>query len=141
MTRTGSASTWRRARRYQIDLEGSPTGRGTLEDPLLKLFESGDSIALDDDGGAALNSRVIYAPTTTGTYYIEAIEAGGGASSVTTGTYTLSVRDITPPPDDPLDDSGNVPEGDTEDLPADTTTTGEVEVGGSVTGNITSHQR
>ena len=85
---------------YQIDLEGPYNGRGTLEDPLLKLLnESGVRIALDDDGGATFDSKVIYAPTTTGTYYVEAIEAGGGVSSVTTGTYTLSVRDITP--DDP----------------------------------------
>ena len=58
-----------------------------------------------------------------------------------TGTYTLSVRDITPPPDDsanppddPPDDSADPPEGgfregDT-DLPANDDTTGVVEVDG-----------
>ena len=49
------------------------------------------------------------------------------------------MRDITPPPDDSADppaDSGNVSEPDGEDLPEGITTTGRVEVGGSVTGEI-----
>ena len=52
-----------------------------------------------------------------------------------TQTYTVTVTraaEMTP------DDSGNVSEGDT-DLPADTTTTGKVEVGGSVTGTDRGH--
>ena len=61
-------------------------------------------------------------------YYVEASGLNQG-----TGTYTLSVREV----DDPPDDSGDVSEADT-DFPADTTTSGRVEVGGSVTGNIAS---
>ena len=126
---------------YQFEVEGADTNRGTLEEPYVNLYDDMGEFPpvsgftdLDND----LDNRFTYSVTTAGTYYVEAIEAGG-ASSVTTGTYTLSVRDITPPPDDPPDDSGNVSEGDSEDLPADTTTTGKVEVGGSVTGNITSN--
>ena len=81
---------------YQFDLEGPFNGRGTLEDPLLKLFESGVRIALNDDSGATFDSKIIHTPTAGGTYYLEAIEAGEGVSSVTTGTYTLSVREIPP---------------------------------------------
>ena len=81
---------------YQFDLEGPFNGRGTLEDPLLKLFESGVRIALNDDSGAAFDSKIIHTPPAVGTYYLEAIEAGEGVSSVTTGTYTLSVREIPP---------------------------------------------
>ncbi len=59
---------------YQFDLEGSFNGRGTLEDPLLKLFESGVRIALNDDSGATFDSKIIHTPTAGGTYYLEAIE-------------------------------------------------------------------
>ena len=110
-------------KRYQIDLEGVDGGGGTLPDPQLYNIRdsSGDAIAdtnNDDVGGEddILDSRVIFTPTTAGTYYLEASSATGEH-----GTYTLSVRDITPLPD----------------LPADTTTTGEVEVDGSaVRGDI-----
>ena len=46
--------------------------------------------------------------------------------------FSVSAAEVTPP-----DDSANVSEGD-GDLPAGTTTTGRVQVGGSVTGNIDS---
>ena len=55
--------------------------------------------------------------TATGTYYLEA----AGSTIAHTGTYTLSVRDVTPP----------------DDLPTDTGTSGVVEVDGSaVRGDI-----
>ena len=117
---------------YQFEVEGAGTGQGTLEDASLNLYDDIGEFApgsgftdLDND----LDNRFIYSVTTAGIYYVEVHGSSG------TGTSTLSVRDITQPPDDPPGDSGNVSEGDT-DLPADTTTTGQVEVGGSVTGNI-----
>ena len=107
---------------YQIDLEGADNGRGTLADPLLSLFDgSGSLLGNNDDGTVNLNSVLTYTATATGAHYLGASGAVGN-----TGTYTLSVRDITPQPDD--------------DFPADTTTTGEVDVGGSVTGNIETAQ-
>ena len=106
---------------YSFDLEGAATGRGTLSDPYLSLygdaFDLSHFIGEDDDGGEGLNSRLTYTATASGTYHLEVHEQVGA-----TGTYTLSVRDLTPPP------SGFV-EGDT-DLPANDETTGVVTVDG-----------
>ena len=111
--------------RYQIDAEGADTGRGTAEDPRVALHDASNTqLGQDDNSGVGKNARMIYTPTAAGTYYVQV--AGGN------GTYTLSVREVTPP-----DDSANVSEGDA-DLPAGTTTTGRVQVGGSVTGEIDS---
>ena len=103
---------------YQFDLEGADTGRGTQPDPYVVLVNPSAAIELefDDHGGVGKNARLIYAVDETGTYYVDA-----GPGNDEQGTYTLSVRDVTPP----------------DDLPADTSTTGEVEVGGAaVRGDI-----
>ncbi len=94
---------------YRFDLEGEPTGRGTLEDPFLRLWDgSGTSVTDDDDdSGTDLNSRITHTPT-TGTYYLEA-----SAFGFDTGTYTLSVTDVTPePPGDPAHKSVDPPIAD-----------------------------
>ena len=109
--------------RYQIDLEGTPTSRGTLPDPYMDIRSAAAPavrILIDDDGGVGTNSRVIYTPTAAGTYYLEANTASGA------GTYTLSMI--------VLGANGNS-EADT-DFPGTTATTGRVEVGASATGNI-----
>ena len=109
---------------YRIDLEGKPTNRGTLEDPLLELYDGSESLIAnnDDISTANLNSQMDYTATATGTYYL-----GAGGALETTGTYTLSVREI-----------GTAPPDDSADLPANTSTTGEVDVGSSVTGTVES---
>ena len=103
-------------RSYQIDMKDRDTGHGTLGDPYLRGIHdlNGDLIAdtSDDDGGEGLNSRVTFEPTSDGTYYVAAGADGG------VGTYTLSVTDIT------------------DDYAADNSTTGAVEVDGSVRGEI-----
>ena len=90
---------------YQFDMEGSHTNRGTLENPFLAFLEPrGDTVGMNDNiSGDNLNSRLTYTPPTT-------------------GTYTLSVRDVTPP---------THVEGDT-DLAGNATTRGVVEVDGLV---------
>ena len=102
---------------YQIDLEGAETGRGTMDDPYLRgIYDAGGSKIPNtdaDDGGEGVNSRLIFTPTATGTYYLQASEFDNGR-----GSYTLSVREITPP--------GFVE--DDMDLPGNATTTGEVVV-------------
>ena len=109
--------------RYQIDLEGADTGRGTLADPALVLYDESDSYLLgDDNNGVGDNARMIYTPTTAGTYYLFVEDS---LESVT-GTYTLSVI--------VLGANGNS-EADT-DFPETTATTGRVEVGASATGNL-----
>ena len=116
-------------KRYQIDLEGEDTGRGTLGNTFLTLYDaSGNSLMVNDSSsGVGLNARLIYAPTANGTYYVQAADPGvdstfGGA----TGTYTLSVIVL---------GANGASEADT-DFPTTTSTTGRVEVGASATGNI-----
>ena len=110
--------------RYQMDLEGAPTGRGTLPDPLLAAVADPDgnfiSSSGSQDGGVGLNGRTIFTPTADGAHYV--VAAANGA----TGTYTLSVIVL---------GAKGSSEADT-DFPAATATTGRVEVGASATGNI-----
>ena len=107
---------------YQFDLEGSSTDGGTLGDPYLRgIYDAnGDRIdgTTNNNGGGGYNSQVCFTPDESGTYYVS---AGGHGYSNRTGTYTLTVSDVT-------DDSG--------DYAADPTTTGMVVVGGSATGDI-----
>ena len=103
---------------YRIDLEGSPSGAGTLSDPYLRgIYDSDGNLiggTTDDHSGAGLNSRMSFTPGEDGTYYVS---AGGDGDQ--TGTYTLSVTEL---PNDPHT--------------AGTGTTGRVAVDGSVTGEI-----
>ena len=83
--------------RYRIDLEGASTGRGTLSGPELHGIHGSDGNLItgttDRNGGYHLNSRVFFEPSTDDTYYVSA----GGAVwwSRNTGTYTLSVEEVT----------------------------------------------
>ena len=98
-TATVSGDDWFRVdlevgKTYQFDLEGVPTNRGTLPDPLLTFYDgSGNQISRNDDIDPAnnLNSQIVYPATATDTYYLSA-----NSTNLKTGTYTLSVRDITP---------------------------------------------
>ena len=76
---------------YQIDLEGSETGGGTLPDPYLRGVHDADGNLLpgttDDDGGAGRNSYVEFTAAAAATYYV----AAGGYDGNQEGTYTLSV--------------------------------------------------
>ena len=111
--------------RYQIDVEGTDTGRGTQTDPGISLFDaSATDLSQDDDNsGVGKNARIIYTPTADATYHVQASDVSHDG-----GTYTLSVIVL---------GANGASEADT-DFPADTTTTGEVDVGGSVTGTIDS---
>ena len=86
------AVTLQAGHRYQIDLEGVPTNKGTLRDPYLRgIYDSHGNLlsgTANDDGGVSHNSRVSFTPSSTGTYYISA-----GAYGNYTGSYTLSVQD------------------------------------------------
>ena len=113
------------AKRYQIDLEGVDTRRGSLPDPVLELFDAtGTSLsASDDDGGVGKNARLIYTPSAAGAYHVQASKRSGSGG----GTYTLSVIHL---------GANGVSEADT-DFSDDTSTSGRVEVGGPVTGTVT----
>ena len=101
---------------YRIDLEGTPTGAGTLGDPYLYgVYNSQGNLiggTTDDDGGSGRNSRVFYEATEDGIHYVSAGAVGTGE-----GTYKLSVTEVDP-------------------QTAGTDTSGTVSVDGSVTGEI-----
>ena len=85
---------------YDIDLNGAPSGSGTLSDPYLRLYNSSGSLVTEnDDSGGTFESHLTYTPTTGGTYYVSA-----GAYSLTqTGTYTMTVTESVPAPVATLD--------------------------------------
>ena len=103
---------------YQIQLEGSSTGAGTLDDPSLRGVIRPDGLlshnTTNDDSGVGLNSLYLYTARSTGTYHVAA-----SASGHRRGTYALSVTEVT-----------------TDDYVEEPWTSGAVEVGGSVTGEI-----
>ena len=71
---------------YAFSLNGT-----TLLDPYVEVQDSaGTNVASDDDSGGGLNSFVTYTPTTSGTYYLAAREAGNNA----TGSYSAQVRQL-----------------------------------------------
>ncbi|TNE67306.1 MAG: matrixin family metalloprotease [Alphaproteobacteria bacterium] len=100
---------------YSIDMEGVQTGSGTLIDPWIKgIYDSdGNSLSLsDDDGGEGRNSQLVFTPTESGTYYIDAgnwIDTSFGGEDPT-GTYKLSVSVYEAEPTTPTSaaDSENV---------------------------------
>ena len=108
-------------RTYQVDLEGSRTGYGTLSSSYLRGIHDADGKFIAGTtnyfGGAGSNSRVTFTATEAGTYYVAA-----GAYGDRTGTYTLSVLDVT--------------DGIPGDFAAGTDTSGTVEVGTSAMGKI-----
>ena len=77
---------------YVIDLEGTDSGGGALQDPVLGgLYDAdGNRIAgtRDNDGGTGRDARLTFTATTTGTYYIEA-----RGHSDQTGDYTVRVTE------------------------------------------------
>lgn len=79
--------------KYQIDLEGSPTNLGTLNDPcIMGIYDSkGDLISgtFNDDGGVGYNSKIDFTATQTGVHYIAA-----GAFGDNIGSYALGVEAI-----------------------------------------------
>ena len=102
---------------YRIEVRGSETGDGTLADPILVGMYDATGTFIgggDDNGGAGRNSLTVFAPETTGTYYVAARAHGAN-----TGTYTVAVEEVS------------------DDFSASTGTAGAVAVGGSATGEIT----
>ncbi|PID74976.1 MAG: hypothetical protein CSB28_00330 [Desulfobacterales bacterium] len=79
---------------HWIDLEGSPSNKGSLQDPYLHgIYDSrGSRIAgsRDDDSGMGKNSLLEFTPDSDGYYYISV-----GASGNETGTYELSIKNDT----------------------------------------------
>lgn len=77
----------------QVDHEGASTGQGSLNDPLVGLFDSQcNALTIDDDGGVGLNSRLRFSVPDDGEFVIGATAfpdfsfVGGGF-----GSYRLTV--------------------------------------------------
>ena len=128
-------------RRYQIDMEGVTTRRGTQPNPYLngvmdskgnfvqagftlqpgedQANEDGNSWT-NDDGGHGTNARLVFTPRADGLYHIWAMSRGHY-----TGTYELRVTDIST-------------REDPDDYPADTSTPkdGAVAIGKRARGTI-----
>jgi len=80
---------------YQIDLEGSRTGSGDLLDPFLTgVFDAnGNRVAQqDDDDGVSTNSRILFTPSVSGTFFIGA-SSFDNTSITDVGSYTLFVEE------------------------------------------------
>jgi hypothetical protein len=82
----------------RVDLEGADTGKGTLPDPLLGLFDSNcNLLALDDDGSGTHNSRLQFSLPSDGVFILAATSfadfgfTGDGGSS---GSYQLSITPV-----------------------------------------------
>ena len=100
-------------RTYVFDLEGSPTGAGTLYDTYLRGIHDANgnwlSGTTNDDGGTGTNSRLTFTATESGTHYVATEAYGSG-----TGTYELSVRDTDP---DTIPEPNTTPEPQTPQQP------------------------
>lgn len=84
---------------YQINLEGGTAETGTLSDPYLYgVYDSSSDLIANtsNDDAVGRNSRVTFSPEESGVYYIAA-----GAYQDNTGSYRLSVTDVTPEPSVP----------------------------------------
>ena len=83
----------RAGQRARFDLEGSPTGRGSLRDTYLRgIYDSSGryiSNTRNDDGGVGTNSRMTFTASRSGYYYVS---AGGYGSR--TGSYRLTATAI-----------------------------------------------
>src|SRR5262245_55563428 len=114
----------------RVDLEGQATGKGTLGDPFLGLFDSGcNLIAINDDNGSTLNSRLTVTIPSDGVFIMAvsrccdfSFDQGGS------GTYQLTIQEILPPSNDAFLNATSIatlPFSDPVDLSVATTQAGE----------------
>jgi Ca2+-binding RTX toxin-like protein len=69
---------------YYFELEGSATEEGDLDDGALALARGGSVLASDNNGGVGSNARLVFTPTVSGVYSLEARGVSGS-----TGDYEL----------------------------------------------------
>ncbi len=102
-------------RLYAFDMKGADSAGGTLADPTLRLFDGTETYLLQDqDSGSGRDARLTFGATASGSYFLSA-----QGTLDATGSYTLTATDL-----------------GADDYAGNPTTTGSLEVGGSVTGNI-----
>ena len=122
----------------RFDLEGSPTGRGTLSDTYLRgIYNSSGSRlsgTTNDDGGTRTNSRVDFTASSSGYYYVSA-----GAYSSRTGTYRLTataLNSVSNSSSSSSSSSRSSSRSSSSDIAANTGTQGRLSLGSNRTGNI-----
>ena len=77
----------------QADLEGAPTGQGTLGDPFLGLFDSACGLVAVNDDSGTLNSRLIFDVPEDGIVVLGVTACCDGAFEVGgEGSYLLSLN-------------------------------------------------
>lgn len=89
---------------YQFNLNGLGSGKGSLEDPYLRVHDGTGAILGENDDivdGVVRDSQLTLTATTTGTYYLEA----GSFEDTYAGTYTLSVASVAASGGNLVDDS------------------------------------
>ena len=105
---------------YKVELLGHRSSGGTLTNPYIRGIHDTDgrliSDTIDYSSGPRSDSQVYLAPDEDGTYYVAAGSYLSGYRDEDVGTYTVQVS--------------------IDDFRDDTDTTGTVEVGDSVTGEI-----
>jgi hypothetical protein len=76
----------------RVDLEGDPTGKGTLDDPLLGLFDSACNLIESNDDTGTLNSRLVFAIPADRVFILAATSfPDGGFIGGGVGTYQLTI--------------------------------------------------
>ena len=97
-------------RTYRFDLTGRPGGGGTLRDTYFRAIYNSEgryqSGSYNDDFDGGRDSRVTFTAPASGTYYAR---VSGDRNE--TGTYTLSVTDVTGPASKPVVADGPEPPG------------------------------
>lgn len=89
---------------YDFNVFGSPSGAGTLTDPVMAIYDAtGTYLAGNDDGGTGTESYLSFTAATTGSFYVMARGYGS-----TTGTYRISVTAEAAPPPDPDPTTGDL---------------------------------
>jgi Tol biopolymer transport system component len=114
----------------RVDLEGQSTGKGTLGDPFLGFFDSGcNLIAISDDNGGTLNSRLVVTIPNDGVFIMAVTGCCDiGFDQGRIGTYQLNIQAILPPSNDAFLNAtaiGALPFSDLVDLSLATTEPGE----------------
>ena len=115
---------------YVLREDGTGTGAGTLADSYMYLYDSSSTLlAQDDDSGPGLDSRLIFAPSSSGTYFIGAATFGSN-----TGTYTVSAAVLPVARDFNFDGHSDILWQDTDGQSAIWETSGTSVIGGGLAG-------
>ncbi len=101
-------------KKYQFDC----TSNSQIDPYLYLRDQSGQYLSFDDNGGNDQNARITYTANSTASFFLEI----GDIGQDNTGSYTLSAKALS----------------STDDYEEDTNTSGEIIVGGKVTGEIES---